>query len=158
MPVAALIGDGEDELVNVGYPGPKIHPDHIVQIGIRELDSEERRRLAQSGIYVFTMRDVDELGMAAVARQALDRLRDVERIHVSLDMDGLDPSEAPGVGTPVPGGLTYREAHLLMEILGDSGRVHSLDVVEINPILDLGNKTAELAIELVASLLGQRIL
>ena len=158
MPVAALVGDGADELVNVGYPGPKIHPDHIVQIGIRELDPGERRRLAQSGVYVFTMRDVDELGMAAVARQALDRLRDVERLHVSLDMDGLDPSEAPGVGTPVPGGLTYREAHLLMEILGDSGRVHSLDVIEINPILDLGNKTAELAIELVASLLGQRIL
>ena len=87
-----------------------------------------------------------------------DRLRDVDRIHVSLDMDGLDPSEAPGVGTPVPGGLTYREAHLLMEILGDSGQVNSLDVVEINPILDMGNKTAELAIELVASLLGQRIM
>ncbi len=96
--------------------------------------------------------------MATVARQALDCLRAVERIHVSLDMDGLDPSEAPGVGTPVPGGLTYREAHLLMEILGDSGRVRSLDVVEINPILDLGNTTAELAIELVNSLLGQRIM
>jgi len=95
---------------------------------------------------------------ATVARQALDCLRAVERIHVSLDMDGLDPSEAPGVGTPVPGGLTYREAHLLMEILGDSGKVHSLDVVEINPILDLGNTTAELAIELVSSLLGQRIM
>jgi arginase len=104
------------------------------------------------------MRDVDELGMAAVARQALDHLQDVERIHVSLDMDGLDPSEAPGVGTPVSGGLTYREAHLLMEILGDSRQVNSLDIVEINPILDLVNKTAELAVELVTSLLGQRIL
>jgi arginase len=96
--------------------------------------------------------------MAAVARQALYRLRYLSRIHVSLDMDSLDPVEAPGVGTPVPGGLTYREAHLLMEILGDSGRVSSMDVVEINPILDEGNKTAELAVGLVASLLGQRIL
>jgi arginase len=96
--------------------------------------------------------------MAAVVRQALDRLRHVKRIHLSFDMDSLDPDEAPGVGTPIPGGLTYREAHLLMEILGDSGRVTSLDVVEINPILDHGNRTAELAVELVASLLGQRIL
>ena len=158
MPVAVLVGDGEDELVNVGYPGAKINPRSVVQIGIRQVDSGERQRLAQSGVTVFTMRHVDELGMAAVAHQALDHLRDVERIHVSLDMDGLDPSEAPGVGTPVPGGLTYREAHLLMEILGDSGKVHSLDVVEINPILDLGNTTAELAIELVSSLLGQQIM
>jgi len=158
MPVAVLVGDGEDELVNVGYPGAKINPKSVVQIGIRQVDPGERQRLAQSGVTVFTMRHVDELGMAAVAHQALDHLRDVERIHVSLDMDGLDPSEAPGVGTPVPGGLTYREAHLLMEILGDSGKVHSLDVVEINPILDLGNTTAELAIELVSSLLGQRIM
>lgn len=96
--------------------------------------------------------------LTAVARQALDRLRHLPRIHVSLDMDSLDPAEAPGVGTPVPGGLSYREAHLLMEILGDNGRVQSLDVVEINPILDTMNKTAELAVELAASLLGQRIL
>jgi arginase len=158
MPVAVLVGDGEDALVDVGYSGAKVKPKNIVQIGIRDLDHGERLRLAQSGVNVYTMRDVDELGMAAVARQALDHLQDVGRIHVSLDMDGLDPSEAPGVGTPVPGGLTYREAHLLMEILDDSRQVHSLDIVEINPILDLGNKTAELAIELVASLLGQRIL
>jgi arginase len=104
------------------------------------------------------MRHVDELGMASVARQAIDRLRHFSRIHVSLDMDSLDPSEAPGVGTAVPGGLSYREAHLLMEILGDSGRVQSMDIVEINPILDDQNKTAELAVELAASLLGQRIL
>ena len=130
----------------------------IVQIGIRNLDETERARLIHSGIHVFTMRHVDELGMAAVARQALDRLHHLPRLHVSLDMDSLDPSEAPGVGTPVPGGLTYREAHLLMEILGDSGRVESLDIVEINPILDESNKTAELAVELAASLLGRRIL
>jgi arginase len=158
MPVAALIGQGADELVNIGGDGPTMEPDQIVQIGIRDLDELERERLVQSGIHVFTMRHVDELGMAAVARQALDRLRHLPQIHVSLDMDSLDPDEAPGVGTPVPGGLTYREAHLLMEILGDSQRVQSMDIVEINPILDTVNRTAELAVELAASLLGQRIL
>lgn len=158
MPVAALIGDGDESLVNVGYPGAKLQSTHIVQIGIRDLDNAERDRLTHSGISVFTMRHVDELGMAAVARQALDRLRHLNRIHVSLDMDALDPDEAPGVGTAVPGGLSYREAHLLMEILGDSNRVKSLDIVEINPILDSMNRTAELGVELAASLLGQRIL
>ena len=158
MPVSALVGDGPESLVNIGTPGAKLHPTQIVQIGIRDLDKAERDRLAHSGIHVFTMRHVDEMGMAAVARQAIDRLRNLPRLHVSLDMDSLDPDEAPGVGTPVPGGLTYREAHLLMEILGDSGRVQSMDIVEINPILDTMNKTAELAVELIASLLGQRIL
>jgi arginase len=158
MPVAALVGEGPEALVNVGAPGPKLSSAQIVQIGIRDLDPAERERLVRSGIHVFTMRHVDELGMAVVARQALERLRHLPRLHVSLDMDSLDPAEAPGVGTPVPGGLTYREAHLLMEILGDSGRVGSLDIVEINPILDEMNKTAELAVELAASLLGQRIL
>jgi arginase len=158
MPVAVLAGEGPEPLVNLGYPGAKVHPTHIVQIGIRDLDPGEQQRLKRSGIHVFTMPHLDELGVAAVARQALDRLRHVGRIHVSLDMDSLDPGEAPGVGTPVRGGLTYREAHLLMEILGDSGRVQSLDIVEINPILDDQNQTAELAVELAASLLGQRIL
>lgn len=158
MPVAALVGEGPESLVNVGQPGAKLKPRQIVQIGIRDLDDPERERLARSGISVFTMRHVDEMGMASIARQAIDRLRHFSRIHVSLDMDSLDPDEAPGVGTAVPGGLSYREAHLLMEILGDSGRVQSMDIVEINPILDTMNRTAELAVELAASLLGQRIL
>jgi arginase len=158
MPVAVLMGQGDERLVNIGYDGPKVYPTHIVQIGIRNLDVLERKRITHSGVGVYTMRHLDELGMAAVARQALDRLSHLSRIHISLDMDSLDPTEAPGVGTPVPGGLTYREAHLLMEILGDSGRVTSMDIVEINPILDQGNKTAELAVGLAASLLGQRIL
>lgn len=158
MPVACLLGDGPESLVNIGYPGRKITPAHIVQIGIRDLDPREKQRLLESGISVYTMRHVDELGLANVARRALERLRHLPRIHVSLDMDSLEPDEAPGVGTPVPGGLTYREAHLLMEILGDSGRVASLDVVEINPILDEANRTAKLAVGLIASLLGQRIL
>lgn len=158
MPVAILNGEGPEALVNLGFPGPKVRPAQIVQIGIRDLDPDERQRLLRSGVAVFTMRHIDELGMASVARQALDRLRHMPRLHVSLDMDSLDPDVAPGVGTPVPGGLGYREAHLLMEILHDSQRVRSLDVVEINPILDQLNRTAELAVELVASLLGQRIL
>lgn len=158
MPLAILVGDGPESLVNLGHVGAKISPTQIVQVGIRSLDEKERKRLQQRGVHIFTMRHVDEMGMASVARQALDRLRHLPRLHISLDMDSLDPDEAPGVGTPVPGGLTYREAHLLMEILGDSGRVTSLDVVEINPILDQQNHTAQLAIELVASLLGQRIL
>ena len=158
MPAAVLTGDGAEQLLNVGYPGPKIAPANIVQIGVRDLDLEERNRLARGGLHVFTMRDVDELGLARVAALALGRLSHLSRIHVSLDMDGLDPAEAPGVGTPVPGGLTYREAHLLMEILGDSGQICALDMVEINPILDNGNQTAELAVGLAASLLGQRIL
>lgn len=158
MPVSILTGDGPEELVNVGFEGAKLQPAQIVQIGIRNLDDAERDRLVDRGVNVFTMRHVDELGMAVVARQALDRLHHYARIHVSLDLDSLDPSQAPGVGTPVPGGLTYREAHLLMEILGDSGQVTSLDVVEINPILDNMNMTSELAVELVCSLLGKRIL
>jgi arginase len=158
MPVAVLTGDGDPHLVDTGYPGPKVRPENVVQIGLRDLDRKERNRLLLSGMHLFTMRDVDEMGLAAIAAQALEILHDVSRVHLSLDMDSLDPAEAPGVGTPVPGGLTYREAHLLMEILGESGRICSLDVVEINPILDNGNQTAELAVGLTASLLGQQIL
>ncbi len=158
MPVAVLVGDGPPELVNLGREGAKLRRAHVVQIGIRILDPVERDRLLRSGIHVFTMRHIDEVGMAVVARQALDRLRHLSHIHVSLDMDSLDPDEAPGVGTPVPGGLSYREAHLLMEILGDSRRIRSMDIVEINPILDDRNRTAELGVGLAASLLGQRIL
>lgn len=158
MPVSVLVGDGPEPLVNLGYSGPKLKPQQIVQVGIRNLDPPERKRLAASGITVFTMRHIDEVGIAKVARETLAKLAHVDRIHVSLDMDGLDPDVAPGVGTPVPGGLTYREAHLLMEILSEDGRVCSMDVVEINPILDSLNTTAEIAVELVASLLGQRIL
>lgn len=158
MPVAALTGEGHSQLVNVGFPGRKVAAQNIVQIGLRDLDPQERERLATSGLNLFTMRHVDEIGLATVAEQTLRILAHTSRIHVSLDMDSLDPAEAPGVGTPVPGGLTYREAHLLMEILGESDRICALDVVEINPILDNSNQTAELAVGLTASLLGQSIL
>ena len=158
MALAVLLGRGPAELTEIGGAGAKLNPQDVVLIGARDLDPEERLALRESGIRVITMREVDEIGMAAAARQALERLGHVRRLHVSLDMDALDAQEAPGVGTPVPGGLTYREAHLLMEILADSGKVGSLDIVEVNPILDEHNRTARLGVELAASLLGQRIL
>ena len=158
MPLAALMGLGAPELVNLGRPGPKLTATDVILIGIRDLDREERRLLRESRVGVYTMRQIDEQGMAAVVNEALQRLNHHTRLHISLDMDSLDPGDAPGVGTPVPGGLTYREAHLLMELLADDGRVSSIDVVEINPILDAHNQTARLATELIASLLGQSIL
>lgn len=158
MPMAALSGLGHPDLVNLGASGAKLRAQDIVMIAIRDLDLQERIALAHSGVIVYTMRDIDELGMATVARRALARLNRMTRIHVSLDMDALDPSIAPGVGTPVAGGLTFREAHLLMEILAESEKVCSLDIVEVNPILDEGNRTAEVAVALTASLLGQQIL
>ena len=158
MPVAILMAEGPQSLIEIGGAGSTLQPHQMVQIGVRDLDAPERRRVLASGIHVYTMRDIDEQGLGAIAYEALDSLRNYKHIHVSLDLDALDPAEAPGVGTPVPGGLTYREAHLLMEILGDSGLVRSIDVVEVNPILDRANHTAELAVGLVASLLGKRIL
>ncbi|MBW7885775.1 MAG: arginase [Caldilineaceae bacterium] len=158
MPMAVLTGQGRTELVNLGRPGAKLRPQDVVMVGVRDLDSQERINLAHSGIIVYTMRDIDELGMATVARRALARLNHLDRIHISFDMDAIEPGVAPGVGTPVAGGLTFREAHLLMEILAESDKVCSVDVVEVNPILDEGNRTAELAVELLASVLGQSIL
>lgn len=158
MPVAVLTGRGPDVLVNVGYPGPKVNPAHIVLVGTRSLDPAERDALRDSGITVFTMRDIDEFGMGTVARRIIAQLHGLDHVHLSLDMDALDPEVAPGVGTPVPGGLTYREAHLLMEILAEWGKIGSLDIVEVNPILDHHNQTAQIAVELAASLLGKRIL
>ncbi|MCB9139769.1 MAG: arginase [Caldilineaceae bacterium] len=158
MPIAVLTGKGHKELVDLGHAGPKIRPHDIVMVGIRDLDGAERTHLADSGITVYTMRDVDELGMATVARRALTHLNHLERVHLSFDMDVMEPTLAPGVGTPVSGGLSFREAHLLMEILAESHKLCSMDVVEINPILDDRNRTAELAVDLIASALGQRIL
>lgn len=158
MTLALLLGDGYPELVDVGRPAPMLRPEDVVMIGVRDLDPEERERLRCSGITVYTMRDVDERGIGAVVREALARLEHCERLHVSLDMDVMDPQAAPGVGTAVPGGLTYREGQLLMEIIADSGRCCALDIVEINPVLDRHNQTARLAVDLAASLFGKRIL
>jgi arginase len=158
MALAALMGRGAPELTSIGRAGAKIAPSQAVILGARDIDANEKVALREAGVLVLTMREIDAKGMAAAAQRALDHFEPLSRIHVSLDMDVLDPSEAPGVGTPVPGGLSYREGHLLMEILHDSGKVESLDVVEVNPILDDRNKTARLAVELVASLFGKSIL
>ncbi|MEK7327505.1 MAG: arginase [Chloroflexota bacterium] len=158
MALAALMGRGPKELAGIGHDRAKLKPSEAVIIGARDLDPLERVALREAGVLVITMRDIDEMGMSAAAHQALERLSNLKKLHVSLDMDSLDPMEAPGVGTPVPGGLTYREAHLLMETLADSGKVASLDIVEVNPILDDRNRTAKLGVELAASLFGQRII
>ncbi len=158
MALAALLGLGAPELTGIGRPTPKLAADQAIVIGARDIDGGERRLLREHNVRVFTMREIDEQGIASVARRILERFEGMSRIHVSLDLDSLDPGEAPGVGTPVPGGLTYREAHTLMEILADTGKVGSLDLVEVNPILDERNRTARLAVELAASLFGQRIL
>ncbi|MCA1793721.1 MAG: arginase [Desulfotignum sp.] len=158
MPLAILMGDGHKDLVNVGRPGQKILPENVVMIGLRDLDPAEKKRLKTSGVTVFTMRDIDEQGISSVANKAVMKFAHLKRIHLTVDMDALDPVEAPGVGTPVPGGITYREAHLLMEILADSKKMTSMDLVEINPILDVANKTAKLAVELTLSALGKSIL
>jgi len=155
MVVAALMGRGAEALF-VG--NRRLQAEQVVMIATRDLDEPEKVALRESGINVMTMRAIDEKGMAEVVREALAELRGVEAIHVSFDMDAIDPSVAPGVGTLVPGGLSYREAHLLMEMLADDGRVRSLDIVEVNPILDERNRTAQIAVEMVASLLGQKII
>jgi arginase len=155
MVVSSLMGTGPAAL-SVGER--TLDVDQIAMIGIRDLDTDERSALRASGLKVLTMRDIDENGMANVVHAALNALGNVDRIHVSFDLDSLDPAYAPGVGTPVPGGLSYREAHLLMEMLADDGRVRTLDLVEVNPILDSGNRTAEIAVGLAASVFGQRIL
>jgi arginase len=158
MPLAALTGRGRRELVDVGRPGAKVDARDVMLIGLRDLDPAERSMLKESGAGVYTMREVDERGIGPVAHEAMKRLAHLPRVHVSLDMDVLDPREAPGVGTPVAGGLSYREAHLLMEVIAESLTVGSLEVVEINPILDHRNRTAELAVELILSVLGKTIL
>ncbi len=158
MPVASLVGLGDPRLINIGGIGAKVRPQDIVMIGIRSVDSNERELLKEHSIKIFTMTDIDRLGMAAVTRAAFEHLAHLEKWHVSFDADSLDPSIAPGVGTPVAGGLSYREAHLLMELLADSRRVASLDLVEVNPVLDRENMTAALMVEMTASLLGKKIL
>jgi arginase len=135
-----------------------VQPDDIVMLGIRDLDPREKKAVREAGVKVITMRDIDEQGIADALKTTLNVLHGTEAIHVSFDMDSLDPSVAPGVGTPVSGGLTVREAHLIMETLADDGRVCSLDVVEVNPILDERNRTAQVAVDLIASLCGQRII
>lgn len=158
MILAALAGYGDPRLINAAGKGPHVDPAHIVIVGARELDPGERELLRQAGVSVRTMTDIDRRGMDAITREAIDlATAGTDHLHVSFDMDVVDPSEAPGVGTPIPGGITYREAHLAMELVAESGKLASLDLVEVNPILDRENRTAHLATELALSAVGKRI-
>ena len=159
MPLAALLGPEPSELSNIGGFSPKVLPAHTVLIGVRNLDEREKVAVRDSGIHVFTMKDIDRQGIASIVEQAVNLAGNgTAGLHVSFDLDACDPGIAPGVGTPVKGGLDYREAHMVMEIVADSGLLTSLDLVEINPTLDVRNTTAQLGAELAASALGMKIL
>ncbi len=159
MPLAAVIGYGAPELVELMGFRPKVEPRNVTLVGVRDLDLKERRLVKESGVHVFTMRDIDERGMREVMTEALRFATDeTDGVAVSLDMDFVEPSDAPGVGTPVRGGATYREAHLALEMIADSKAMVSLEVVEINPVIDLHNTTALLGVEMVLSGLGKKIL
>jgi arginase len=160
MPLAALLGLGPELLSGIYDWQPKIDPQNTVLIGVRDIDATEKENIRRAGISeVYTMRDIDERGMRTVMEEALRVAgRGTAGYHVSLDMDWVDPEDAPGVGTPVRGGATYREAHLAMEILADHGRLLSFEVVEVNPVIDEHNRTAELAVELICSAFGKKIL
>jgi arginase len=158
MPLAAALGLAGPEFESDQYPLPAVEPSRVALVGVRSLDPGERALLSELDASVFTMSDLDRMGVEAAMREALEHVAGDGFVHLSLDMDVLDPEVAPGVGTPVRGGLSYREAHLAMELVAESGALDSLEVVEVNPILDRENQTAKLAVELVASALGARIL
>jgi arginase len=159
MPLASIMGYGPRELTELAGAKPMVEPRNVALVGTRELDSKERRLIKGSGVHVFTMRDIDERGMREVMSEALRfACDDTAGIAVSLDMDFVDPSNAPGVGTPVRGGVTYREAHLALEMIADRHAMISFELVEINPVIDLHNTTALLGVELVLSGLGKKIL
>jgi arginase len=159
MPLAALCGRGDPRLVRLWEETPPVvDPQRVAVIGARDLDLGEKRLLREAGVMVQSMEQIDRFGMVAVLEKAIERVgRDVDGIYLSFDMDALDPRHAPGVGTPVPGGLTYREAHLTCEVIAETGRLIGMDIVEVNPILDVQNETARLAVEFVRSALGSRI-
>ncbi len=158
MPLAALVGIGEKRLVELGGIGRKVDPTRVVIIGSRDLDPGEKAFLREVGVNVFTMKEIDRLGLAAVMEQAIElATRDTNGLHISFDMDAVDPDYAPGVGTRVAGGLTYREAHLSLELIADSGKMTSLEIVEVNPTFDQENRTAIMAAELILSAFGKRI-
>jgi arginase len=159
MPLAALLGFGASELTGVAGPAPKIDPAHVALVGIRSLDTGEKKRLKETGVQVHTMSDIDRHGADRVMEKALARVtQGTDLVHVSFDLDAVDPTVTPGVGTPVKGGLDYREAHLIMEVIADAKVMTSLEMVEVNPILDQGNASAAFAVELVQSAFGKKIL
>jgi arginase len=159
MPLSCCIGMGPRELTHIGGYAPKVDPRNVALVGVREVDILEKPHVRESGVRAFTMRDIDERGLRAIMVDAIQiASAGTEAFHLSLDMDSVDPQEAPGVGTPVRGGITYREAHLAMELICDSGLMASIEVVEVNPVIDEANRTANLAVELVMSAMGKRIL
>jgi arginase len=158
MVLAAVLGLGGPVFESSAWPLPAVEPQRVALVGVRSLDAGERERVKELGVKVFTMSDVDRLGVERAIRESLTHVAGPGFVHVSLDMDAVDPEVAPGVGTPVRGGLNYREAHLALELVAESGLLTSLDVVEVNPVFDRQNETAQLAVELVASALGARIL
>ena len=159
MPLACCLGYGPKELTKLAGAAPMVPPRNAVLVGVREVDPQEKRIVQESGLTVYTMRDIDERGLRTVMQEAIAIAdRDTVGFAVTLDMDFVDPTDAPGVGTPVRGGATYREAHLVMEMVADAKRMLSLEIVEINPVIDVANKTAVLAVELTLSALGKKIL
>jgi len=159
MPLAAILGLGPPELANIFNFSPKVEAQNSVLLGVRDIDAIEKQNVRRAGVEVFTMRDIDERGMRTVMEEALRMAgQGTAGYHVSVDMDWVDPEDAPGVGTPVRGGATYREAHLAMEIIADHGRMLSLEIVEVNPVIDEHNRTADLAVELALSAFGKKIL
>ncbi|MBU3678593.1 MAG: arginase [Candidatus Kapabacteria bacterium] len=159
MPLAVAMGIGHPSLTRIGVDAPKLDPRNLAIIGLRSIDAGERELIKELGVAAYTMFDIDRLGMYDIASRVLeDMSRSVDHLHISFDVDGVDPSIAPGVGTPVAGGLTYREAHLFMELISQIDAYASLEVAEVNPILDDRNKTAEFAAEIIASSMGKRIL
>ena len=159
MPLAAILGLGPPELANIFGFSPKVQAENCVLVGVRDIDAREKENIRETGIEVYTMRDIDERGMRTVTEEALRVAgRGTAGYHISLDMDWIDPEDAPGVGTPVPGGASYREAHLAMEIIADHGRMTSFEIVEVNPVIDEHNRTANLAVELALSAFGKKIL
>jgi arginase len=159
MPLAAILGLGPSELAGINNFSPKVQPENCVLVGVRDIDNREKHNIKEAGIEVYTMRDIDERGMRTVIEEALRVAgRGTAGYHVSLDMDWIDPEDAPGVGTPVRGGASYREGHLAMEIIADHGRMTSFEIVEVNPVIDEHNRTADLAVELTLSAFGKKIL
>jgi arginase len=159
MPLAISLGLGHNSLTEIGGYSPKVRPENVVIIGARSLDAGEKVLIKEKGIKVFTMHEIDRLGIAKVIEETIDYLKDkTDGVHLSLDLDGLDPTDAPGVGTPVHGGISYRESNLAMEMLAESQLITSAEFVEVNPILDEKNKTARLAVELMGSLFGEKLL